>query len=403
MKDVRWSRDARTVLHDAAAAALLAAMSLLPLVWLNDLTYLSHAGLWCLLMSSAVALRRIAPVLGIGVITVAGIGLILSTSVPLPCLLAIPIVVYGVGRYRRLSGLVPVIAFGVAASIAGPLSWTASIDVRYRFLATSVLVLLCASIVALAYLSGRYMRERILNATLDREIVSERFTAAQRQSEQESQLATGRARAEIAQELHDVLAHSLSVIVVQAEGAKAMTAKRPEIAAQALTVIADTGRKSIGEVRRIVSLMRGDSDSPHFGPAPSLTQIPALIDASGDRISLTIAGDTPVVPESLGLTTYRIVQEATTNFLKHAGPTATATVAVAYLPDEITLRITDDGMGSLSQPDGHGSGLAGMRERVATMGGSLEAGPRVGGGYEVKAQLPLPSRLGKSWLKEASK
>ncbi|NHB84876.1 histidine kinase [Tessaracoccus sp. HDW20] len=227
----------------------------------------SLAALWSLLMCAAAALRRVAPLVGLAVATVAGIGMVFTITWPVPALLAVPVIVYGVGRYRRISGLVPVVAFGVLGSLAGPMSWTRDLDERYRFLGTSVIVALCATIVALAYLAGRYMRERVLNASLDREIVTERFTAAQRQSEQESLLATGRARAEVAQELHDVLAHSLSVIVVQAEGAKALTGKRPEAAVQALTVIADTGRKSIDEVRRIVSLMRGESDSPRFGPA----------------------------------------------------------------------------------------------------------------------------------------
>ena len=402
MNETRLSRDARTVLRDAALAGLLAVATILPLMWL-PLAALSRAVIWSLLVCGAVALRRVAPLIALAVVAGAGIGMVFTLTWPVPALLAVPIVVYSVGRYRRISGLMPVIAFGLAGSIAGPVSWTRDIDERYRFLGATVTVLLCAAIVALAYLAGRYMRERVLNASLDREIVTERFTAAQRQSEQESLLATGRARAEVAQELHDVLAHSLSVIVVQAEGAKALTGKRPEAAVQALTVIADTGRKSIAEVRRIVSLMRGESDSPRFGPAPTLSQIPDLVATAGERIGLTITGEVPIVPESLGLTAYRIVQEATTNFLKHAGPTATATVAVAYHADQIDISVTDDGMGALSSPDGRGSGLAGMRERVAAMGGTLEAGPRSGGGYVVLAQLPMPSHLGKSWLKEASR
>ena len=403
MKETRWSRESRTLLHDAALAGVMAVATLTPVAFIPEQGYMTAASWWSLLMCAALILRRIAPLVSLGVVTVAGAGMVFMLTAPMPALLCVPIVVYSVGRYRRISGLLPVIPFGIVGSLAGPISWTRDLAADYRFLGTSVLVLLCAAVVALAYLSGRYMRERVLNATLDREIVTERFTAAQRQSEQESQLAMGRARAEVAQELHDVLAHSLSVIVVQAEGAKALTAKRPEAATQALGVIADTGRKSIDEVRRIVALMRGDTESPRFGPAPTLSQIPELVAAADDRISLDIAGETPIVPESLGLTAYRIVQEATTNVLKHAGPTATATVSVRYLADEIDIVVRDDGIGALSNCDGRGSGLAGMRERVAAMGGTLHAGPRAGGGYEVKAQLPMPSRLGKSWLKEASR
>lgn len=401
MKETRWSRERRTLLRDAALAALMAVTTLVPISLIPDPVTLEWAGWLSLLMCTSLVLRRTHPLISLAVVTLAGAGMVFNLTAPVPALLCIPVVIYSVGRYRRLSGLLPVVCFGVVGSLAGPISWTRDLDERYRFLGTSLLVLLCACVVALAYLSGRFLRERVLNATLDKEIVTERFTAAQRQSEQETQLATGRARAQVAQELHDVLAHSLSVIVVQAEGAKALTAKRPEAATQALEVIADTGRKSIAEVRRIVALMRGETESPRFGPAPTLRQIPELVAAADHRITLSISGEVPIVPESLGLAAFRVVQEATTNFLKHAGPTATATVSIAYRADEIDITVRDDGIGALSTSDGHGSGLTGMRERVAAMGGTLSAGPRPGGGYEVKARLPMPSHLGKSWLKEA--
>lgn len=401
MKETRWSRERRTLMSDAALAALMAVLTLVPILLIPDPVRLEWAGWLSLLMCASLVVRRGYPLISLAVAALAGAAMVVTLTAPMPALLCVPIVVYSVGRYRRLSGLLPVIVFGIAASLAGPISWTRDMAADYRFLGRSVLVALCACVVALAYLSGRYMRERVLNATLDREIVTERFTAAQRQNEQASQLATGRARAEVAQELHDVLAHSLSVIVVQAEGAKALTGKRPEAAEQALGVIADTGRRSITEVRRIVSLMRGETESPRFGPAPTLSQIPELIAVADDRISLDISGEVPIVPESLGLAAFRVVQEAITNFLKHAGATASATVSVAYRSDEIDIAVRDDGIGSLSKSDGRGSGLAGMRERVAAMGGTLTAGPRAGGGYEVKARLPMPRQLGKSWLKEA--
>ncbi len=107
------------------------------------------------------------------------------------------------------------------------------------------------------------------------------------------------------------------------------------------------------------------------------------------------------MPESLGLTAFRVVQEATTNFLKHAGPTATAKVSVAYLADEIEIQVRDDGIGALSTSDGHGSGSPGCGSGSLAMGGTLHGGPRAGGGYEVQARLPMPSHLGKSWLRGA--
>lgn len=400
MVDFRWSRDGRTLVRDAALAAAMAAVCIAPLAVVPSPGFFWPAALWSLLMCSAIAIRRIAPLPSLGVTAAAGLGMVLTTTTPLPAILTVPVVAYSVGRFHRLSALWAVVPFTIAGSIAGPYTWTRSLDPGYRFLGTAVLVLLCQSIVALAYLTGRLLRERIRTEALDFEIVTERFAAAQRQTAQENQLAAGRARAEVAQELHDVLAHSLSVIVVQAEGAKALTAKRPEAAQEALRVIAETGRNSIGEVRRIVALMRGEGQSPSFGPAPTLSQVPELVAAAGSRITLVVTGEPPLVPESLGLAAFRVVQEAVTNFLKHAGPTARAQVDIAYLPQEITVSVSDDGIGVLSKTDGHGSGLRGMRERVTAMGGSFRAGPRPGGGYEVLARLPLPSQLGKSWLRE---
>ena len=188
------------------------------------------------------------------------------------------------------------------------------------------------------------------------------------------------------------------MIVVQAEGAKALASKKPEATVEALDVIARTGRNSIGEMRRIVSLLRGESDAT-FGPSPSLPQIPEMVAKAGPRITLEMPEELPAVPDSLGLTTFRVVQESVTNFLKHAGPTAQATATISCAPEAIDIRVTDDGVGVQSASEGHGAGIRGMRERVAAMGGTFKAGPRTGGGYEVRARLPLPSQLGRGWLK----
>lgn len=401
MMDTRWSRDGRTVLRDAALAALFAVGTGVPILAVSDPDFSRRALAWSLLMCASLVMRRVAPLVALGVLSAAGIGMAATLTTPVPALLAVPVVIYSVGRYQRMSAVLLVAAFGVAGSLAGPLSWTGDLAQPYRLLGTTLLVLLCLAIVALSFLWGRFLRERALTEALDREIVTERFTAAQRSELQRTELAARRARTEVAQELHDVLAHSLSIIVVQAEGARALAAKRPEAAVEALDVIADTGRKSIGEVRRIVALMRGDTDAPAFGPSPSLTQIPELIAGAGDRITLELDGEVPLVPESLGVTAFRVLQEAVTNFLKHAGPTATAQVRVGFTPEAIEIQVRDDGLGALSTSDGHGSGIPGMRERVLAMGGEFTAGPWPGGGYEVRARLPMPSRLGKSWLRGA--
>ncbi|HHT13269.1 MAG TPA: sensor histidine kinase [Propionibacterium sp.] len=401
MGKFRQSRDGRTFSVDGALALTFALGTSLPLLPVGRPGFVWPAVGWSLLMCSSILVRRLLPLLALGVVTLAGMGMVLTLNAPLPALLAVPLVAYSVARHQRLYAGFFVLLFALIGSVAGPYTWTQGLPPTYAFLGTSLLVLLCFTIVALAYLLGRLHRERVLAEALDREIVTERFVSAQRQSEQELQLAAGRARTQVAQELHDVLAHSLSIIVVQAEGAKALTTKRPEAAVEALGVIADTGRKSIGEVRRIVALMRGDEESPAFGPAPTLAQIPTMVAGAGPRVTLEVCGEPPLVPESLGLAAYRVVQEAVTNFLKHAGHTATAVVRIAYEPDGIELLIRDDGIGALSTSDEKGSGVTGMKERVTSMGGDFSAGPRPGGGYEVKARLPMPSRIGSSWLREA--
>lgn len=403
MMGTTWSRDARTLLRDAAAAGALLVFGLLPVFVITDPEFRWWATIWSVLMCGALSLRRVAPLWSMLTVASAGLGMALTISAPIPALLAVPVVTYSIGRYHRSSVFPLVMTVAVIGSVLGPTTWTSQLASGFRFLATSVLVLLCLSLVALAYLLGRLLRERALTETLDEEIATERFAAAQRQSAQANALVTGRARAEVAQELHDVLAHSLSVIVVQAEGARALTNKRPEAAAEALTVIADTGRRSINEVRRVVSLLRGEGEVPEFGPTPTLSQIPDLVSGISDRITLTIDGDVPVVPDSLGLVVFRVAQESVTNFLKHAGPTATAEVSVSYKPHEISMLIRDDGIGVLSKSDGLGSGVPGMRERVVAMGGEFKAGPRAGGGYEVRARLPMPNQLGKSWLRGAER
>lgn len=402
MIEIRWSRDGQNLLIDAAIALTLAVVSVVTLTMRHHV----HSGwavLCAVLMCLGVALRRVTPVPALIIASLGGLGLSATIEFPLPCVLAAPLIAYSIGRHDRLTAALTVALAGAIGSALGPYTWTRGVAEQWRFVMLTGLIALCAAIVALAYLWGRLLRERQINELLDREIATERFVAAQRASEQEIELVGRRARAEVAQELHDVLAHSLSVIVVQAEGARALTAKRPEATAEALDVIAQTGRRSIGEVRSLVAMMRGDTESPVYGPTPLLNQIPELTATAGERVTLTTDGETPLVPESIGLTAYRVVQEALTNFLKHAGPTATAEVRLTYRPDVIELVVRDDGIGLLSKSDGKGSGVAGMRERVHAMGGSLAAAPRPGGGYEVKARLPMPSHLGKGWLSQGER
>ena len=387
----------RRLLVDAATALGAFLFLVVPMVALGLPDWVAVFG-WSTLMVVSLAFRRINPLLAVVVCAVAGTGMVIQVTTPVPAMLTVLVVIFSAARYLSLTAGLVVIPLGIAASIIGPLSWLGRIPEGQRFLAGGLLSLLCLSAMVNAYLLGRRITVQGHVAKLDEALAEERFLAGERSTQDATELADGRARAEVARELHDVVAHSLSVIVVQAEGAKALATKKPEAAIEALDVIARTGRSSIEEMRRIVSLLRGESDAD-FGPSPSLPQIPEMVAKAGPRITLEMPEELPPVPESLGLTVFRVVQESVTNFLKHAGPTAQAIATITCEPEAIDIRVTDDGVGVQASTEGRGAGVRGMRERVAAMGGTFKAGPRTGGGYEVTVRLPLPSQLGRGWLK----
>ncbi|WP_278692524.1 sensor histidine kinase [Arachnia propionica] len=387
----------RRLLLDAGTALGTFLLLVVPLIALGIPEEAAVIG-WSTLMVASLAFRRVNPLLAVVVCAVAGTGMVLQVPSPVPAMLVVLVIVFSASRHLSATAGLVVIPLGVAASILGPLSWLGRIPEGQRFLAGGLLSLLCLSLMINAYLLGRRVAVQNHVTRLDEALAEERFLAGARSAQDATELAEDRARTEVARELHDVVAHSLSVIVVQAEGAKALATKKPEAAVEALNVIARTGRSSIGEMRRIVSLLRGESDAS-FGPSPSLPQIPEMVAKAGPRITLEMPEELPPVPESLGLTAFRVVQESVTNFLKHAGPTARATATITCELEAIDIRVTDDGVGVQAPTEGRGAGVRGMRERVAAMGGTFKAGPRTGGGYEVRARLPLPSQLGRGWLK----
>lgn len=192
----------------------------------------------------------------------------------------------------------------------------------------------------------------------------------------------------MARELHDVVAHTLSLIVVKAAVANHVAEANPHEAGAALRVIEETGRKALTEVRRVLGALREDTP---YAPAPGLDELPVLARQAaigGVDVRLDVRQEEPAgaVPESVGLAVYRIVQEAVTNVVKHAAPAACrATVTVT--PGEIRVEVTDDGRRPVLT-GGEGHGLIGMRERVTLHGGEFSAGPRPGGGFAVTASLP---------------
>ena len=198
-------------------------------------------------------------------------------------------------------------------------------------------------------------------------------------------------RRRIARELHDVVAHTVSVMVVQAGGARRQLRRDPQRALAAMDLIDETGRETLAELDRLFGLLQADDAAPS-----GLADLPGLVARTreaGLPVELDVFGEPAPLPAEADLAAYRLVQEALTNTLKHAGTEATARVEVGWRAEAVELAVTDTGHG-LEGPRGEGSrrGLAGMRERMAQYGGDVEAGPRAGGGFEVRARLPIAAR-----------
>jgi signal transduction histidine kinase len=241
---------------------------------------------------------------------------------------------------------------------------------------------------ALPWLAGRTLRNQ---TALTRELAEKAERAAHAREEEERR-AVAAERSRIARELHDVLAHNLSVMVVQAGAARRVVESRPEQAADAAQLIQRTGREALAELRHLFGAVRRGEGEDLSGP-PSIARVGELARgarAAGLKVRLSVEGEPVPLPPGVDQAAYRVVQEALTNTLKHAGGTH-ATVTVSYEPNEVVLSIEDDGAADRGDglgAAGGGYGLIGMRERVALYGGLLQAGPRDGGGFAVRARLP---------------
>jgi signal transduction histidine kinase len=216
----------------------------------------------------------------------------------------------------------------------------------------------------------------------------------EREREEQAQRAVTAERTRIARELHDVVAHSVSVMVVQAGAARRVLRAEPAKAEEALASVEQVGRQSLNELRRLLGVLRRDDDRS-FGrtPQPSIEALGDLLNSTrkaGLPVHFTVEGTPRPVPPGVDLSAYRIVQEALTNALKHAGP-ATAAVHLRYDADDLHVVVTDDGRGSgaIANGDGDGKGLVGMKERVTMCGGELTAGHLPEGGFAIRARLPL--------------
>jgi signal transduction histidine kinase len=214
-----------------------------------------------------------------------------------------------------------------------------------------------------------------------------------RDREEQLRAAADEERRHVARELHDVVAHAVSVMVVQAGAARQVLRSSPESAEQALLAVESAGRDAMSDLRRFLGSIDPGDDAGGVAPQPGVESLPTLVERvreAGLPATIEVDGEPRVLPASLEVTVYRIVQEALTNALRHAGRAATV-ARLIWEPDGLRVEVLDDGPTASAPPaGGSGRGLIGMRDRVALAGGSLEVGPRLGGGFAVRARLPLP-------------
>jgi signal transduction histidine kinase len=284
---------------------------------------------------------------------------------------------------RAVSGLV-VMAIGVTIYIVAGHAGTAGQDAfgGYEFIEQASPNTVFVSEILALWLTGLFVRTRRHSALL-----AARNAELDRQAEQ----AVFAERARIARDMHDIIAHHLSVVILQAAGCRAQG--KPSLAA--LEKIESSGRHALTETRRMLSVLRGPDETASLTPQPGIGELAALatsVRSAGLPVTLAIDGDHAKLPPALEACAYRIVQEALTNVLKHAGP-ARAAVTVDCADDAVTIEVTDDGRGNPADHAHAGRhGLAGMRERVAAFDGELQAGPEPGGGFAVRARLPVHDR-----------
>jgi signal transduction histidine kinase len=372
------------MLGDAVLAALVA---------LQGLVSGASAGrygdvLVTLALSVPVVFRRRYPAGTFAVAVAAGASQVLTGNRPLLTDLAIPVLLYTLAAYRPRRLSIPGLLVCLAGSVVAVNLWIPHRLSMLDWVLAGTIFFAGPSV--LAWVLGDSMRyRRAYYASLE-----ERAARLEWERDAQAQIAAAAERARIARELHDVVAHNVSVMVVQADGASYALRRDPARAAEALAAISSTGRQALAEMRRLLGVLRRDEDvtGPERAPLPGIGQLDELLEqsrAAGLPVTFSVAGVPQQLPDGAALAAYRIVQESLTNTRKHGGPRASAHVALRYLEDALVLQVTDDGQGAAMASDGAGHGLAGMRERVAVYGGSVDARPRPGGGFQVTARLPL--------------
>lgn len=395
----------------ALPVAVISVNSILARVWVNTT---GTAPKWldvviALLMTLPLALRRMRPLPSSLLIAVGCVLTLLVATGPSPAVIAVPLTVFSTAKWGSrtdsrivlILGLIGALALGVWAYM---LALQTSMGPGGRpldaseYIALAGLVTLSAMLVITAWLLGILAHRR--RAAV--EDIRERNRLLEKERESESRLAADAERMRIAREMHDIIAHSLSVVIAQADGGRYAAKSSPEAAEAALTTIAQTGRDALAQTRSLLGVLRADALAEQTtAPLPGLDAVPSLVaDVRATGLAVRLHGFdrddlADRLSEGAGLAVYRIVQEALTNVLKHAGTGARAEVALTESSRDLIVRISNDGGHArggehAEGTEGSGSGITGMRERASLHGGSLEAGPTrgAGQGFAVTARFP---------------
>lgn len=334
-----------------------------------------------LVVTAAIAFRRRAP-LAVGLLVLSGFaamllvaGSVTAVAVGVSWMCA----VYGLAVWTDTRGFVIACAWLVVTTWVAQLQSHGSVSNGVTFTIVPGLAMLIAR---------RAVRDRELRA----EALAARAELLERERELHAREAVASERALIARELHDLVAHHVSVMVVQAGAERHALGDEHPDTREALGSIEQAGRQALAEARRLLGMLRRNGDAEGLEPQPGVEQVDLLVEQlerAGLPVTYTVQGDRAALPAGVDLCAYRVIQEALTNVLKHAGP-ASAEVLVRYEPEALDVEVRDDGRGaSQVNGDGTGHGLIGMRERVSLYGGELRTGPGAAGGFEVHARIPL--------------
>jgi signal transduction histidine kinase len=334
------------------------------------------------LAGGALVLRRTAPVAVLATILAAGVVIVALGDDPSG--LSVLIALYTTAAYCELR--VSLGALVLTAATAATLS-AVTVDAPGRQTSATSGAIIAAGLTigvwglgAYAQARRRYLRE-----------LQGRAASAEREREQLARIAVHEERASIARELHDIVAHSVSVMLVGVRGARDVLRSAPDTAEDTLARVERSGEQSLAELRRILALLREPEQTAQSHPLPSLAELNELVAGyreAGLPVRLEVLGEPIPLPSGVELSVYRIVQEALTNTLKHSDP-SNVTVALAFRNARLELEVVDDGTPTTGGAATTGQGLVGMRERVALLGGELETGQRDGGGFRIAAHLPV--------------